>query len=195
MPHIHEAPNQHDMTISAYIVRTDQPQPLCLVHMHRKMGNLMQIGGHIELTETPWQTVAHEVYEESGYTMQELQVVQHAADRVVEVGCVNHPTPFNMNTHSVGNGHFHSDLSYGFVAAAPPQNSAAEGESADLRWLTIDELDDAVQAGEALPDATEIYRYLLKHLGSYTLVAASAYSIEKPQIAIATYRFGAPGSQ
>ncbi|MGB4762289.1 MAG: NUDIX domain-containing protein [Candidatus Saccharimonas sp.] len=193
MPHIHTELNQHDMTISGYIVRVDQVEPLCLVHMHRKMGKLMQIGGHIELTETPWQTVAHEVEEESGFSLVELRVVQHTADRVVEKGCVNHPTPFNVNTHSVGNEHFHSDLSYGFVANGPARNTAAEGESADLRWMTMAELDVAVVAGDVLPDAVEIYRYLVDHLDSYTLVDADSYSLAKPTEAIATYKFGAPG--
>ena len=70
MPHIHTEPDQHDMTVSAYIVRTDSAEPLCLVHMHRKIGKLAQIGGHIELNETPWQSIAHELEEESGYTLE-----------------------------------------------------------------------------------------------------------------------------
>ena len=125
MPHIHTEPGQHDMTVSAYIVRTDQKEPLCLVHMHRKMGKLMQAGGHIELGETPWQSVAHEVEEETGFRLAELKVAQHNTDRTVEVASINHPTPFDMNTHSVGNNHFHSDLCYGFVAEGPAANAPA----------------------------------------------------------------------
>ena len=193
MPHIHTEPGQHDITVSAYIVRTDEEEPLCLVHMHRKIGKLMQIGGHIELTETPWQSLAHELVEESGYSLDELQVVQHTADRVMEVASINHPTPFCVNTHSVGNGHFHSDLCYGFVANAPAKNAPAEGESADIRWLTISEMEAAVQKNEALEDMMQIYKYLVRHLGTYALVAATDFSLEKPARAIATYRYGAPG--
>lgn len=193
MPHIHTKPDQHDSTISGYIVRTDQTEPLCLVHMHRKMGKLMQVGGHIELHETPWQTVAHEVAEESGYTLDELKVVQHSRARVHAVGAIDHPVPFTMNTHDVGNGHYHSDLCYGFVADGPANTAVADGESADLRWLTIRELDAAVAAGQALPDTVEIYRYLTDHLDSYALVDATTYSLEKPSEAVATYKFGAPG--
>ena len=193
MPHIHTKPDQHDMTISAYIVRVDEPEPLCLVHMHRKMSKLMQIGGHIELNETPWQTVAHELEEESGYTLSELQVVQHTAERVGETNNVNHPSPFTMNTHNVGNNHYHSDLCFGFVAHAPAANSAAEGESMDLRWLNLAELDQAVTDGEALRDAYQIYSHLVSQLGSYALVDASSFSLDKPAIAGATYLYGAPG--
>lgn len=193
MPHIHEQPGQHDMTVSAYIVRTDEDEPKCMVHMHRKMGKLMQIGGHMELTETPWQSLAHELAEESGYTLDELRVVQHNADRVVEIATVNHPTPFCVNTHSVGNGHFHSDLCYGFVADGPAKQLPAEGESADIRWLTLAEMEGAVQGGEALEDMWRMYEYLVRNLGTYALVAATDFSLKKPTAAIATYKYGAPG--
>lgn len=193
MPHIHEQPGQHDMTVSAYIVRTDGDEPKCMVHMHRKMGKLMQIGGHIELTETPWQSLARELAEESGYTLDELRVVQHNADRVVEVASINHPTPFCVNTHSVGNGHFHSDLCYGFIADGPAKNLPAEGESADIRWLTFAEMEAAVGQGEALEGMWRMYQYLVRNLGSYALVAATDFSLDKPATAIATYKYGAPG--
>lgn len=193
MPHIHTEPNQHDMTISGYIVRVDQPDPLCLVHMHRKMGKLMQIGGHIELNQTPWQAVADEVEQESGYGFSELKVVQPQIERVVAAGSVVHPLPFTMNTHNVGNDHFHSDLCYGFVAEGPAANAAADGESTDLRWMTIAELDAAVAAGDALPDTVEIYRSLVANLGKYARVAATEFSLDKPSVPVATYKFGAPG--
>lgn len=194
MPHIHEAPNQHDMTVSVYIVRIDEGEPRCMVHLHRKMGKLMQIGGHIELTETPWQSLAHELFEESGYTLGELQVVQHSADRVVEAACVSHPTPFCMNTHSVGNDHFHSDLCYGFVADGPAASLPADGESADIRWLTLGEIEAAVQSGEALEDMWRMYEYLVRNLDTYALVAATDFSLEKPTAIAATYNYGAPGA-
>lgn len=193
MPHIHTKPGQHDMTISGYIVRIDQAEPLCLVHMHRKMGKLMQIGGHIELNQTPWQAVADEVGQESGYTFPELQVVQPSLGRAIVAGSVVHPVPFTMNTHNVGNGHFHSDLCYGFVAGGPAVNKASEGESVDLRWMTIAELDEAIVAGEALPDTVDIYRYLVANLSTYALVAATEFSLDKPTEPVATYKFGAPG--
>ena len=193
MPHIHTEPGQHDMTVSGFIVRTDQPEPQCLVHMHRKIGKLMQIGGHIELDETPWQSIAHELAEESGYTLDELKVVQHTADRVIEVASVNHPTPFCVNTHSVGNDHFHSDLCYGFVAEGPAAKLPAEGESADLRWLTLPEMESAVHRGEALEDMWHMYEYLVRNLGTYAPIAATDFSVSKPSKVTATYKYGAPG--
>ncbi len=193
MPHIHTEPDQHDMTVSGFVVRTDTAEPLCLVHMHRKIGKLMQIGGHIELNETPWQSMAHELAEESGYQLDEVKVVQHTADKVDGHSAIIHPTPFLVNTHDVGNSHYHSDLCYGFVASAPARQSASEGESADLRWLTLAELDVAVAAGEALRDMTNMYRFLVEHLETYVQVEAGDFSLNKPAEPTATYKYGAPG--
>lgn len=61
MPHIHTKPDQHDMTASAYILRQENGVWKCLVHFHKKVEKLMQVGGHIELNETPWQTITHEL--------------------------------------------------------------------------------------------------------------------------------------
>ena len=193
MPHIHTQPNQHDMTVSGYIVRTDGDEPLCLVHMHKKMGKLMQVGGHIELNETPWQAIAHELEEESGYQLHELEVVQHTADRVVESHNISHPVPFLMNTHNVGDDHYHSDLCYGFVAQGTPLGAVSGDESVDLRWLSLDELRRQSIDGDVLDDVYQIYSFLLGHLHTYATVVATQFSLGKPQRAGATYRYGAPG--
>ena len=181
------------MTVSAYIVRLDTPTPLCLVHMHRKIGRLAQIGGHIELNETPWQSIAHELKEESGYTLAELRVVQHTTERVVEVDNVIHPTPFTMNTQDVGNGHYHSDLCFGFVARAAALGSVADGESEDLRWLSLVELGEAAKTGESLEDVYQMYSFLLAQLDSYSLIDATEFSLAKPVKQAVTYLYGAPG--
>lgn len=183
------------MTISAYIVRLDSDEPLCLVHMHRKIGKLMQIGGHIELNETPWQTAAHELEEESGYKLSELQIVQHTAERAVDTTNISHPAPFLMNTHNVGNSHYHSDLCFGFVAHNPPKHAAADGESTDLRWLSLVELAQFVKTGEALADVYNVYSFLLDQLATYALVDATGFSLGKPMSVTATYRYGAPGER
>ncbi len=193
MPHIHTKPNQHDMTISAYIIRREDDEWKCLVHFHKKMEKLMQIGGHIELDETPWQAVAHELEEESGYTLGELNVIQHTADMTEEHGSTMHPTPFTMNTHNVGNDHYHSDLCYGFVARQLPQQLVSGDESTDLRWMTLDEMAQGVDADEVLKDVLFIYRFLLAQLAGYVLVPAKLYSLTKPKNIGIVYKRGAPG--
>lgn len=142
MPHIHTQPNQHDHTVSAYIIRDDGNEPRMLLHMHKKLGMLLPVGGHIELDETPWAAVAHELEEESGYSLEDLSVMQpHLRIKQAEYEhIVVHPQPVLMNTHLVSDEHYHSDTGYLFLAHAGPTRALAAGESTDLRWLTSKEI-------------------------------------------------------
>ena len=51
MGHIHTDPGQHDLTVSAFIVRESDGRPLLLVHRHKSLALLLQPGGHVELDE------------------------------------------------------------------------------------------------------------------------------------------------
>ena len=181
MAHIHTAPNQHDMTVSAYIVRVDETETKVLVHMHRKHHLLLQVGGHIELDETPWQAIAHELAEESGYTLNELEILQ-PDDKLFEVDhAIAHPVPVLMNTHVISDDHYHSDLCYAFVAAGAPHHTMQPGESDDLRWLTLDELAHAAKHGVAAKDVVGIYEQIVSHyLTKYYRIPANRYSLDKP---------------
>lgn len=193
MPHIHNEPNQHDMTVSAYIVRQEAGEWKCLVHMHKKIDKLMQIGGHIELDETPWQSMAHELGDETGYQLPELTLLQ-PFDTVPSIGdAIVHPVPFLVNTHNVGNDHYHSDLCYAFIANDVPSGARADGESADLRWYSLDELSTLARKGEALEDVANIYETLLQYLSKMSKIDPSLFSLTKP-IAGVTYKRGAPGT-
>lgn len=167
MPHIHTEPGQHDHVVTAYIIRTDFEEPKGLLHMHRKVHKLLSIGGHIELNETPWQAIAHELREESGYDLEVLKILQ-PKDRILQLtDGILHPQPVIMNTHTYSDAnHSHTETAYAFVATAPPKHSMDEGESTDLRWYTPAELED-LSDDEVVPLAVDIYRHLfnvcLKH--------------------------------
>ena len=193
MPHIHTEPGQHDMTVSAYIVREVDDSLLGLVHQHKKLGTLMQIGGHIELDETPWRSMAHEINEESGYQLDELQILQPCASLVTEQTLVQHPVPFLMNTHEVGNRHYHSDLCYGFVARDVPHLTVGDGESTDLRWMTIDDMQRHVEGGLMLGNVLGIYAHLFATMELYARLPADRFSLSEPNPSGLHYRFGAPG--
>jgi 8-oxo-dGTP pyrophosphatase MutT (NUDIX family) len=181
MPHIHTEPGQHDITVSAYIIRQDKGTWRCLVHMHKKLKVLMQVGGHVELDETPWQSMQHELAEEAGFDFAELQVLQHSAQTPQVTGAIVHPTPLFSNTHKVGADHFHSDYCYGFVATGAPSGTVSAGEPDDLRWCTIDELRSYATQGIALQDTTDIYRFLLGELNTYNRMPAADCALHKPQ--------------
>jgi 8-oxo-dGTP pyrophosphatase MutT (NUDIX family) len=167
MPHIHTQPGQHDLTVSAYIIRQGDGEWQCLVHMHKKIGKLMQVGGHIELDETPWQSLAHELRDEAGYTLSELSVLQPVASVPSIADAVIHPVPFVQNTHDVGSQHYHSDMCFGFLADSLPAASVAEGESEDIRWLTLTDMAALIECKTLLEDTADIYAYLIQNMSSY----------------------------
>ncbi|MCL2735133.1 MAG: NUDIX domain-containing protein [Propionibacteriaceae bacterium] len=142
MAHIHTEPGQYDLTVSAYIVRTDAPEPNILLHRHKTLGVWIQPGGHVELDETPWQAVAHEVREETGYAMDQLAVLQPTVRLTDLAGTDLHPQPVCVRSFpfGVGTNHFHTDLAFAFVTSQPPRFAVGEGESADVIWVTRAEL-------------------------------------------------------
>lgn len=179
MPHIHIEPGQHDTTVSMYVVLKSN-QPKFLLHMHRRFNKLIQLGGHIELDETPWQSVAHEIREEAGYLLDELAVLQPSPTKIQVEHSVVHPLPFLVNTFKAGDVHYHDDLCYVFTATELPKNKFADGESADLRWLTIDEIQSADQ--DIPQDVRDICTAIYEQaLGKYYEIPASSFSVEKPK--------------
>ncbi|MDR0959702.1 MAG: NUDIX domain-containing protein [Propionibacteriaceae bacterium] len=155
MPHLHTEPGQRDITVSALIVRLVDDEWRCLVHLHRRFGTLMQVGGHIDLDETPWAALAHELTEESGYTLDDLQVLQPFPHVGPAPSGNDLPLPAYINSHRVDDTpHYHVDLAYALVAEAEPTRPPGPGESTDLRWYTPDELD-----ADSLVIATTAYHY------------------------------------
>jgi 8-oxo-dGTP diphosphatase len=152
MAHIHTQPGQHDHTASAYIIRTDLNAPKIMLHLHKKIGKYLQFGGHVELHETPWQAVTHELREESGYDIDQLRILQ-PANRVKSLSdAVLHPQPASHSTHPFGGGtnHFHTDIGYAIVANQPPRHKPDDGESTTIKLLTREEL--AAMPESDLPD-------------------------------------------
>ena len=146
MPHIHTNPGEHDHTASAYIIRTDSSDGefRIMLHRHKKLGVYLQFGGHIEVNETPWQAMKHELLEETGYVLDDLNVLQPIGTLTKLTNAVAHPTPICHNTHAFDDSasHFHTDLGYLLVADHEPHNQLAEGESEDIIMLTEAEILD-----------------------------------------------------
>ena len=145
MPHIHTQPGQHDHTISIYLFRTDFAKPKVVLHFHRKMNAVAQFGGHVELNENPWQTAAHELEEETGYTMSQLKVLQPLHNQPEITAAILHPYPVAHVTMAVPatEGHYHTDSTYAFTTDQPPAQAPAEGESTDIRLYSQAELTKA----------------------------------------------------
>ena len=148
MPHLHTQPGHHDATASAFIIRLDGKEPALMLHQHKKLGIYLQFGGHIEWHENPWQAITHELTEESGYELGQLQILQPKV-RIKSLGdAMIHPIPINYMTHQfTGLDHFHTDASFAFTTSERPANSVGEGESSILKLFTLKQL-QAIPAGQ-----------------------------------------------
>lgn len=175
MPHIHTEPGQHDFTASAFIIRTDGNEPYAMVHMHKILAKYMQFGGHVELNETPWQTISHEVKEEAGYDFSQLTLLQ-PEDRIQQQkGVILHPSPVCMNTHAFPGEHNHTDIGYAFMADHEPSNAPDEGESLDIILISKSEL-KAMPDDKMSPNVRDTFLYIMDTcLSSWEKVSVDSY--------------------
>lgn len=183
MPHIHTEPGQHDQTVAAYIFRIDGDEPRALFHMHKKLGVLICVGGHVELDETPWDAAIHEISEECGYDISQLDVLQPKL-RVKQDGITEitiHPQPFFVDSHMNANtyDHWHTDQVYLFTSTSDPILSLADGELGDIRWLTRQELVD-VAPGLMFDNIRTTHLIAFdEFLGEWEPISASDFSTDK----------------
>ena len=163
MPHIHTNPGQHDQTASAFIVRTDGPEPQLMLHWHKKLHVWLQFGGHVELHENPWETVTHELLEESGYELGQLKLLQPKM-RIKETSdSIMHPVALYDQTHTMPGAqplHFHTDRGYGFFTDQEPLHKPQDGESVKFKLFSLDEI-RALPPSDIPIDIYEIAEFLL----------------------------------
>ena len=159
MPHIHTQQGHHDLTVSAYVFRTDFDQPKLLLHWHKKLNKWLQFGGHVELHENPWQAIAHELLEESGYDLDQLKIVQPADRLTSATNIIVHPQPVLINTHAFDATHNHIGIDYAFVTDEEPRHPVAADESQEVCLLTRDEL-MALPADKIYDATREISLYI-----------------------------------
>jgi 8-oxo-dGTP pyrophosphatase MutT (NUDIX family) len=153
MPHIHSEPGQYDFTASAVIIRIDQAEPTVFLHKHLLSGKWTQPGGHVELHESPWSAVLHEITEESGYTPGQLKVLQPRV-RIKDLGhdAVLLPQPACIMAYGLAahKDHFHTDITYVFTAASEPEETLQAGESTETKYFTHSALE--ALSPEEIPD-------------------------------------------
>ncbi len=181
MPHIHTNPGQHDFTVSAYIIRREAGEWKCLVHMHKKLHILLQVGGHVELAETPWQALEHELQEEAGYGLDQLDILQPSKPIVSSAGSIIHPIPVALQSHVIPVSHFHTDLGFAFIARELPKGRPQKAEATDLRWCSVTELQLLHARGEVPTDVFECYQMILEELvPNYVVIPVVKFSLQHP---------------
>jgi 8-oxo-dGTP diphosphatase len=162
--HIHTQLGQHDQTASAFIVRLDVSKPSIMLHRHKKIKKYLQFGGHVELHENPWQTITHELLEESGYDLDQLQLLQPRIRLQSLTDATLHPMPVSYTTHKfMSLDHFHTDTAFALTAMAPPRHNVGDNESTEIKLFTADEL-RAIPADQIPENVREIALFVLEEI-------------------------------
>jgi 8-oxo-dGTP diphosphatase len=137
-----------------------------MLHMHKKLKMWLQFGGHVELHENPWQAVTHELAEESGYELSQLQLMQ-PKNRIRQTpDSVMHPVAFYDQTHSFPGdpnapNHHHTDRGYVFFTDQAPANAIGQNESTTIRPFSLAEI-RALPANAMPSDLGPICDYILR---------------------------------
>lgn len=140
MPHIHSEPGQYDHTVSAFIIRLGE-EPRIILHIHKYVKKYIHFGGHIELNESPWQSLVREIKEESGYGLGQLKLLQPKSSLKKIGDLVIHPLPFlHVSYHYKELSHHHSDLKYVFVTEQIPEDKPHKGESENIKSFSREEI-------------------------------------------------------
>ena len=166
MPHIHE---RYDHTISAFVLHPDQTKILLV--FHKKLGKMMQIGGHIELDEDPWEALAHEVLEEAGLILGQCQVLlQPDQPRVDNPSHKTLPIPFHYEVHNLlaDGSHKHIDTGYA-LKSYTDQIRPAEGESQEFEWVSQSRLEQLNTDGRVLPGIYQVARWLFANQALWSI--------------------------
>ena len=99
-----------------------------LLLRHKRLGILVQPGGHIEPGESPWEAARREAEEETGL---ELRFVGGRASRPPGAAVAL----AHLDVHDGGRGHTHLDLRYVLEPVGGEIPRPPVGESQDVRWF------------------------------------------------------------
>ncbi len=118
-------------TATTYIVHKAR----VLLHLHKKLGFWIPVGGHVDRDELPHDAALREAKEESG-----LDVVLYNPDKQIEMGDVKQLLrPMHLLLEDINAFHQHIDFIYYATSDSDvlnPQN----GETTNLKWFTRDEI-------------------------------------------------------
>lgn len=120
-------------TASCYIV---DGSGRLLLHHHKRLDRWLQMGGHVELEESPELAALREGCEESG-----LHDLVPMTDGIFDLDI--HPIPAAKGEPD----HAHFDIRYLARTASPDTVVVDRAESNDLAWVTLE------RAAELMPDS------------------------------------------
>jgi 8-oxo-dGTP pyrophosphatase MutT (NUDIX family) len=109
-----------------------------LLHLHKKRGILLPVGGHLEQGELPEEAALREVREETGLSVKLYN--PEASSSISEAVGVHHLIkPIHMQLIEINEHHQHIDFIF-YARALTNQLAPAQGETADFYWLNQGEV-------------------------------------------------------
>lgn len=106
-----------------------------LLHLHKKLGIWIPVGGHIDRDELPQEAALREIKEESG-----LEVRLYNPDPCIEMGEVRQlHRPMHVLLENINQFHQHIDFIY-YAVSESDMLSPQDGETANLKWFSAEEV-------------------------------------------------------
>lgn len=127
MAHIHE---KYDFTVAAFMVFDDK----VLMVNHGRYGLWLAPGGHVELDEDTDEALFREIYEETGYKPDEIEILSAKPKNKVR-GAKFLYAPNYMDSHEANAPHKHIALVY-FVKALHGKHIKSD-EHLEAKWLSL----------------------------------------------------------
>lgn len=106
-----------------------------LLHLHKKLGIWIPVGGHVDRDELPEVAALREAKEESG-----LDVKLYNSDKPIETGEVKQLIrPVHILLENINPFHQHIDFIY-YATSESDRLNPQHGETTNLKWFTGDEI-------------------------------------------------------
>ncbi|MDP2630658.1 MAG: NUDIX domain-containing protein [Candidatus Uhrbacteria bacterium] len=118
-------------TATTYIVYRTK----VLLHMHKKLGFWIPVGGHIDRDEIPEDAAVREIKEESG-----LDVALYNPDERIDMNDARQlMRPMHILLEDINQFHQHIDFIY-YALSDTDVLSPQDGETTNLKWFARDEI-------------------------------------------------------
>jgi ADP-ribose pyrophosphatase YjhB (NUDIX family) len=125
--------NRH-FTVAVFIVH----QGKTLLHLHKKLGMWLPVGGHVDPNESPCEAAIRETKEEAGIDIELYDPRRPKFENVKNVRPL--VPPMHAQNEVLGPDHEHIDYIF-YARASTFELKPLEGEAMEIGWYTREEME------------------------------------------------------